>query len=215
MSAKPIIDILLECDDVFKIKFIEECLLKLHYDLLSGNVIPNYTFFTKKYFKDIGFHVHIMERGDPQIKRHIHFRDYLIHHPTQADEYAKLKTELAHQFVLSNDSNILDAYFDEVAKLMTHEDPQEYYVGYLNDTSITCGLICFYGRVAGLHCLTTSLRFRKKGYGTAMQMFRLKRAKELGYQPAVLQASDSGYALYLKLGWKPLGEFLEFKKNYV
>lgn len=51
----------------------------------------------------------------------------------------------------------------------------------------------------------------KKGYGAALQLFRLKRAKELGYHVAVLQASEMGYPLYKKLGYQECGAFKEFK----
>ena len=44
-----------------------------------------------------------------------------------------------------------------------------------------------------------------------MQEYRLKRAKELGYHIAVLQASQEGYPLYKKLGYKEYGIFREFK----
>ena len=399
MSAKPVIDILLECDDIYQIDLIKKQLSTLGYNEFSRHVIPHYSFFSRKIADPTSFHLHLRERGDPQIKRHINFRDYLTYHPEDAKEYEKIKKTLAAEFfnnryeytlgkdefirsidikakkwekrrrnflqpntnldikniskekigsaieaniivhmthfeqyissidfkrqpkytrilnnnilddsfnyilesevteqnadaaiqeaikpfeeknipycwwnfpndkpknidlylerngfththtnigmyfdlgawdgvlptlenfeikkvrsekefsdfsyVLSNDSNFLDNYFKEISTIFTGEDPQEYFVGYLNSKPIVCGLICFFGKVAGLHCLTTSPYFRRKGYGAAMQMARLKRAKELGYQTAILQASSSAYSLYLKLGWQPHSEFKEFKK---
>ena len=47
-----------------------------------------------------------------------------------------------------------------------------------------------------------------------MQQYRLKRAKELGYHIAVLQASDAGYALYRRLGYQACGYCREFKLNH-
>lgn len=44
-----------------------------------------------------------------------------------------------------------------------------------------------------------------------MQQFRLNRAKDLGYHIAVLQASQEGYPLYQKLGYKECAVFREFK----
>lgn len=44
-----------------------------------------------------------------------------------------------------------------------------------------------------------------------MQEYRLKRAKDLGYHIAVLQASSDGYPLYQKLGYKECGYFREYK----
>ncbi len=73
LGSKPIIDILLECDDVSNISWIEKKLAEIGYENVTCNVIPHCTFFTKKCTTKISFHLHIMERGDPQIKRHIHF----------------------------------------------------------------------------------------------------------------------------------------------
>lgn len=397
MPAKPVIDIMIEFDCIFEIEDIKRKLAHLNYIEFSRHVIPHYSYFSRKKEGDISYHLHLRERGDPQIKRHIHFRDYLIAHKDDANEYAKIKINLAKKFnndryqytlgkddfiqyidrkakiwesrrkhflkpntnlssssskerilnaieaniivhmthleqylgtvnlkrqpkytrvlnsnlpcdsfnyiletefqenqakeiieeaikpfcekdipyswwvfpndkpknimdclkqngftqvttnrgmyfdlenwnkeatfpedfnikkasdgqtlndfafVLANENDAFDSHFHEISKILTDDDCQEFYVGYLNDKPISCGLICFFGRVAGLHCLTTSLNYRNKGYGTAMQMFRLKRAKELGYKTAILQASSSGYSLYSKLGWKTLGEFHEFK----
>ncbi|WP_186648392.1 GNAT family N-acetyltransferase [Fluviispira vulneris] len=399
MPAKPVIDIMLELDDLNCIDYIKEKLALLNYTEFHAHVIPHYSYFSRKQNEDIAYHLHIRERGDAQINRHIHFRDYLIHHKEDAKEYAKIKYVLADKFynnrnayttgkesfiqsidrkakvwngrrqkflpantnfrvvdntiekiqnaieanitvhmthfeqysqllelkrqiffttvlnkslpeesfnyifaadfeeehadknillatksffknnlpfcwwifpndkpkqlsrylekhgfinssnnigmyfdlsswknvnislenfsirqvqdekglqdfayILGNDSDFLDSYFNEIANTLTHEDPLEYYVGYLNDKPVVCGLICYFGRVAGLHCLTTSPDFREKGYGTAMQNFRLARAKSLGYHTAILQASTDGYSLYVKLGWKPVCEFKGYKK---
>jgi predicted acetyltransferase len=65
--------------------------------------------------------------------------------------------------------------------------------------------------VVGLHGLSTAPDERGKGYAKAMQRFRLKLAKDRGYSIAVLQASDQGYPLYKKLGYKECGVFSEFK----
>jgi GNAT superfamily N-acetyltransferase len=90
-------------------------------------------------------------------------------------------------------------------------DPIEYYVGYVNGKPVVRGLSCYCAQVAGLHWLSTAPDERRKGYGAAMQQYRLKRAKELGYHIAVLQASSEGYPLYKKLGYKECGVFREFK----
>ena len=74
------------------------------------------------------------------------------------------------------------------------------------------GLSCYFAQVAGLYWLSTAPSERRKGYGRAMQEYRLKRAKDLGYHVAVLQASSEGYPLYQQLGYKECGHFREYKK---
>jgi len=89
----------------------------------------------------------------------------------------------------------------------------QYYLGYVDDKPVGRGLSCYYAQVAGLYWLSTAPEARNKGYGTALQQFRLKRAKDLGYHIAVLQASEMGYPLYKKLGYNECGVFSEFKRN--
>lgn len=118
-----------------------------------------------------------------------------------------------HDFalVLANDKAAFKKYFSWIASILTDDDPIEYYVGYVNGKPVVRGLSCYFGQVAGLHWLSTAPDEQRKGYGTAMQQYHLKRAKELGYHIAVLQASSEGYRLYQRLGYKECGIFREFK----
>lgn len=97
MPAKPVIDILVECDDISLIEIIKIKLQPLGYTKISGHIVPHHSYFTKRYdaAEDITYHLHLRERGDAQVKRNINFRDYLIHHPTDAKAYAALKLKLA------------------------------------------------------------------------------------------------------------------------
>ncbi|CEK11846.1 bifunctional GrpB family protein/GNAT family N-acetyltransferase [Legionella hackeliae] len=399
MSAKPVIDIMLSVDNVDDIDLIEEKLIQLNYAPIRRQIIPHVSFFTKRQESTVSFHLHLHERGSPQIKRHVNFRDYVIQHPNVAYEYAELKKQLAKEFphdissyvsgkdslvqaidnkakqwdgrkrnfllpntgcaskdwsdeklakaieanlnvhmthfaqyltqvelirvpgftivnsglsddtfnyvidadfssenadrkiievtdyfmkkntpfswwicpqdkpenlsvhleehgykntenncamffdldtwdgqivsipsleivratdektlhdfalVLANDEKAFKTYFSWIASILTDDDPIEYYVGYINGKPVVRGLSCYFAQAAGLHWLSTTPEERKKGYGTAMQQYRLKRAKELGYHIAVLQASEGGYSLYKQLGYKECGSFREYKKT--
>jgi GrpB-like predicted nucleotidyltransferase (UPF0157 family)/GNAT superfamily N-acetyltransferase len=398
MPAKPAIDIMLVLDNVDEIHVIAEKLAQLNYAPFQRQIIPHVSFFTKRQDQTIRFHLHLHERGSPQINRHINFRDYVIHHPKIADDYAKLKVQLANQFpidiysyvsgkdklvqkidtqaklwlkrkrdyllpntgplakdwpheklvkameanlnvhmthfaqylsqielirvpgftlvnstlpddtfnyaidadfssadankkisevtdyftqknspfswwigphdrpedlsthlenqgykntenncamyfdldawdecispmselkiiratdektlhdfalVLANNEAAFKTYFSWVASVLTEDDPIEYYVGYVDGKPVVRGLSCYFAQVAGLHWLSTVPSERRKGYGRAMQEYRLKRAKELGYHVAVLQSSNEGYSLYQQLGYKECGYFREYKK---
>lgn len=397
MPAKPVIDIMLVCENLDAIDNITQKLNSLNYYNIRRHVIPHRSFFTKRQDEQINFHLHIRERGDPQINRHVNFRDYLIAHPSDAKQYAELKMKLADQFsedmnsyvfgkdklvqeidtkaklwserkrdylspntgayacawsqeklikameanlnvhmthfaqylnqveliripgftivnsglpddtfnyvleadfsgaeankkitdvtdyfqkknipfswwlspydkpddlsnylenngyintennvamyfdldkwdgqvsmpsdlqivqakdertlkdfalVLTNDEASFKRYFEWIAKILNDDDPIEYYVGYVEGIPVVRGLSCYFAQVAGLHWLSTVPHSRKKGYGKAMQEYRLKRAKERGYHIAVLQAAHEGYPLYKKLGYKECGTFREFK----
>ena len=81
MPAKPVIDIMLVCEDLDYIDVITEKLSGLNYHHIRRQIIPHRSFFTRRQDKQISFHLHIHERGSPQIKRHVNFRDYVIAHP--------------------------------------------------------------------------------------------------------------------------------------
>ncbi|MDP3562352.1 MAG: bifunctional GrpB family protein/GNAT family N-acetyltransferase [Legionellaceae bacterium] len=397
MPAKAVIDMMLVLDNVDDIHFISEKLIQLNYELIQRQIIPHVSFFTKRQEQAIRFHLHLHERGSPQINRHVNFRDYLIHHPPIANDYAKLKFQLAAQFtddifsyvsgkdklvqeidtkaklwskrkrnylpantgpvakdwtneklvksmeanlnvqmthfaqylsqvelirvpgftlvnsqladdtfnyaldadfssadankkisevtnyftqknspfswwispqdrpenlsahlenhgykntenncamyfdldtwdgqicsipklniiraidektlldfalMLTNNETAFTTYFSWIASILTHDDPIEYYVGYVDGKPVVRGSSCYFAHVAGLHWLSTTPSERRKGYGRAMQEYRLKRAKDLGYHVAVLQASDEGYPLYRQLGYKECGHFREYK----
>ncbi len=98
MPAKPVIDIMLECDNLDNIDLITKQLNTLNYYNIRRHIIPHRSFFTRRQDKEISYHLHIRERGDPQIKRHVNFRDYLVNHPEDANAYALLKAKLADQF---------------------------------------------------------------------------------------------------------------------
>jgi GNAT superfamily N-acetyltransferase len=121
------------------------------------------------------------------------------------------KSLIDFALILANDKTSFKKYFEWLASILTDDDPIEYYVGYVNNKPVVRGLSCYFAQVAGLHWLSTLPSERKKGYGKAMQEYRLKRAKDLGYHIAVLQASHEGYPLYKKLGYKECGVFREFK----
>ncbi|MDI9819703.1 MULTISPECIES: bifunctional GrpB family protein/GNAT family N-acetyltransferase [unclassified Legionella] len=401
MPAKPAIDMMLVLDNLDDIQFISEKLTHLSYDPVRRQIIPHVSFFTKRQAPAIRFHLHLHERGSPQINRHVNFRDYVIQHPDMAHDYAQLKIQLAAQFVddiysyvsgkdklvqkidakaklwvgrkkdylpqntgpmakdwpheklvkameanlnvhmthfaqylnqvelvrvpgstlvnsrladdtfnyvvdadfssvnaeekiseltdyfnqknspfswwisphdqpddlpthlenngyentenncamyfdldtwdgevfpipklniiratdektlhdfalvLANDKSAFKTYFSWVASVLTDDDPIEYYVGYVDGKPVVRGLSCYFAQVAGLHWLSTVPSERRKGYGRAMQEYRLKRAKDLGYHIAVLQASSNGYPLYQQLGYKECGYFREYKPRQV
>ncbi len=397
MSAKPVIDIMLECQNLNDIDRIKIELSPLGYTEFRRSVVPHWSFFSRKVAVPVSFHLHVREVGDPQIKRHIRFRDYLTRHPQDAAAYQALKVQLANQhqhdikqyvmgkdkfvqmidakaklwegscqqftaantgapakawtkerilkamdanlnvhmthfaqyinevdliripghtivnsglqddtfnylleadfnednitesiqeistyfknknvpyswwlgpydqpivlsahlqqhgyvntennqamyfdldawdanimmppeleiiraldkqtlrdfaLVLANNAQAFETYYAWLADIVTEEDPIEFYVGYVNGKPVVRGSACYFAGVAGLHALSTIAGARQKGYGSAMQGFRLKRAKELGYHIAVLQASQQGYPLYQRLGYKECGVYQEFK----
>lgn len=64
------------------------------YSVRGENGIPNRRYFTKG-ADQRSHHVHAFRLGDPQIVKHLAFRDYLKIHKKQAEEYAQIKQAAA------------------------------------------------------------------------------------------------------------------------
>jgi GrpB-like predicted nucleotidyltransferase (UPF0157 family) len=98
MAAKPIIDILMEVDDIELMDGYNPVMQGLGYIPKGENGIAGRRFFIKGSETVHSHHVHIFQQGDKNIKRHLVFRDYLRMHPSAAEEYSLLKCSLAQQF---------------------------------------------------------------------------------------------------------------------
>ncbi|MCM3612173.1 GrpB family protein [Planococcus sp. MERTA32b] len=105
MAAKPIIDLMpvvrvIESADVL----IAE-MEKLGYESKGENGLPG-----RRYFQRGGdertHHVHIYAEGNPEIGRHLAFRNYLRGNPQEAEEYGILKKKLAYEFPYDIDQYI-------------------------------------------------------------------------------------------------------------
>ncbi len=94
LSAKPIIDIIPVVKDITQpLKQLE----KLGYESKGEFGIPFRSYFQKRIgYK--GYNVHIYEQGNPEIERHLKFRDWLRSSAKDRQLYAKLKKNLAKKF---------------------------------------------------------------------------------------------------------------------
>jgi GrpB-like predicted nucleotidyltransferase (UPF0157 family) len=101
LSAKPIIDMLLGVETLDQADACLEPLQQLGYEYL-----PERTAFTRarrflrKYSpgEPVGYHLHLLQPGNPYWKVLLAFRNYLRHHPATAHRYGVLKQQLAEQF---------------------------------------------------------------------------------------------------------------------
>src|SRR5688572_3031291 len=96
MSAKPIIDIMPVVRDISRAETFNEGMIQLGYIPMGEYGIAGRRYFVKG--ADPRTHqVHSYQPDNPEVKRHLDFRDYLIAHEDEAGQYAKLKAGLAEQ----------------------------------------------------------------------------------------------------------------------
>jgi GrpB-like predicted nucleotidyltransferase (UPF0157 family) len=96
--AKPVIDLLVEVRDIAEADGRNSAMRSLGYEVKGEFGIPGRRYFRKDNREGIRTHqVHAFEAGSAEVVRHLSFRDYMIAHPEDAQEYSELKQKLARQ----------------------------------------------------------------------------------------------------------------------
>jgi GrpB-like predicted nucleotidyltransferase (UPF0157 family) len=104
--AKPIIDILLEVQDIHKLDQFNDAMQAEGYQPEGEFGIPGRRYYFKGTDEQRTCHVHAFQYGDANIERHLVFRDYLQFHSKDAQAYSVLKQYLAQEFSTDIDSYI-------------------------------------------------------------------------------------------------------------
>lgn len=81
------------------------------------------------------------------------------------------------------------------------------YVGYTDGVPVTTGLGVRTGRTIGIYNIATVETARRRGYGAAMTMRIVDDGAAAGCDVAILQASDMGFAIYERLGFRTVVEY--------
>lgn len=118
--AKPIIDILVEVNDLAQVEARNAAMEALDYEAMGEFGIAGRRFFRKhNAMGDRTHHVHIFEEGSPESDRHLAFRDYMIAHPESAQQYSQLKRSLAAKF-----PNHRESYMDGKDSFIREKEQQ-------------------------------------------------------------------------------------------
>ena len=97
MKAKPVIDMMCIVKDIEKIDTFNEKMKTLGYDVAGEWGITGRRLF-RKGGENRTHHIHFYQFDNPQIERHLIFRDYLCSHPAEVVRYSRFKEELAQRF---------------------------------------------------------------------------------------------------------------------
>lgn len=96
MHAKPIIDILLLVEDINRLDEQTSAMEGLGYEVMGEYGIKGRRYFRKEDASGTRtHHVHAFQVDSPEFERHLAFRDFLIAHPEEAQQYSLLKQKLA------------------------------------------------------------------------------------------------------------------------
>jgi GrpB-like predicted nucleotidyltransferase (UPF0157 family) len=98
IKAKPILDFVMEVEDIEDVLNSVAEFKALGYQSKGEFGIPGRQFFTQDTDGQRTHHLHVFQQGHPDIQRHTIFRDYLRANPDAAREYEKLKEKLAKRF---------------------------------------------------------------------------------------------------------------------
>jgi ribosomal protein S18 acetylase RimI-like enzyme len=82
-------------------------------------------------------------------------------------------------------------------------------VGYVDDDPVSCSLLSVTDATAGVYNVATPQRFRRRGYGEALTWAAIAEGVTRGCTSAILQASDSGFPIYRRMGFIDLGRYVQ------
>ena len=116
LMSKPIIDILLEVKNLEELDNYSHKLESIAYEAMGELGISG-----RRYFRKGGdnrtHQIHAFQTGDAHLIRHLAFRDYLIEHKGVANEYGRLKFDIAQRC-----DNDIEKYCDEKDAFVKHHE---------------------------------------------------------------------------------------------
>lgn len=108
IHAKPVIDMLLLASDIEIVDRASAAMVGLGYEAMGEFGIAGRRYFRLNNAEGIRTHqLHAFARGSDDANRHLAFRDYMNRHLSIAEEYSRLKQQLAGQH-----PNDMAAYMD-------------------------------------------------------------------------------------------------------
>ncbi|WP_405096908.1 GrpB family protein [Oceanobacillus sp. FSL H7-0719] len=97
MKAKPVIDMICIVKNIDKIDLFNNQMGTLGYDVAGEWGISGRRLF-RKGGDNRTHHIHFYQSDNPEIERHLTFRDYLRSHPKEVAKYSRFKEELTKRY---------------------------------------------------------------------------------------------------------------------
>jgi GNAT superfamily N-acetyltransferase len=99
---------------------------------------------------------------------------------------------------------MLEAWRRDIPRRLAAEPVPLRWIGRVDGSVVATSRLNIGAAVAGLYAISTLAAFRGRGYGRAMTIAALRAAASIGFRIGVLQASDLGYGIYRRLGFRDL-----------
>lgn len=112
--------------------------------------------------------------------------------------------------LIPEDADAFSSFYNRAAPiLLSPKTAQHLFIGYLNARPIasSCAFIDKSSMAVGLWDIITLPQARRKGIATDMALKALNFGKQEGCEIAVLTATDMGYKVYEKIGFKKLKHY--------
>jgi GrpB-like predicted nucleotidyltransferase (UPF0157 family) len=107
--AKPVIDLLVEVKDITQVDERNYAMEALDYEVMGEFGLPGRRYFRKDNEAGVRtHHVHTFEAVSPESERHLAFRDYMIAHLEDAQQYSELKRALVKKLHGSDIKGYMD-----------------------------------------------------------------------------------------------------------
>lgn len=118
LAAKPTIDVLVEVRRIAAVDALNDAMAASGYEARGEYGLPGRRYFVKNRGPVRTHNVHVFEAGNPEVERHLAFRDYLLQDPDTANAYARLKQDLARKYPMDIESymNGKDAFVKGVER---------------------------------------------------------------------------------------------------
>jgi GNAT superfamily N-acetyltransferase len=117
-----------------------------------------------------------------------------------------------HAAVLRDGFEMPPAIVDRLIRPALLEQPNAAaLVGRIDRTPVSCSLVTVTGTTAGIYNVATPAAFRGQGHGAALTWAAVAEGVRRGCTRAVLQASQSGYPVYRRMGFADLGRYIQLE----
>jgi ribosomal protein S18 acetylase RimI-like enzyme len=130
------------------------------------------------------------------------------------DDLLQFGITLAAGFGASDEGKQVLNYFQHLCEYPLNTFPaMRYYIGVLHDIAVATGTLFVGSETVGIYDITTSTAYRRRGIGSAMFQHILEDTRNCNLPSCVLQASPDGLGIYLRAGFRPVGDVHVFENR--